>query len=184
MSAADWVRLARRTRETRIELGLKLAGSGETRLDLEPYFLRHMLESFAVHGGLDLEVRAQGENEHHVTEDVGICLGRALRQAVSGQPQIERYGHAIVPMDDALVLVALDLVERPYAHVELPDPLYQHFLRSLALEGRLTLHVRPLAGEDAHHLVEAAFKGLGRALQRALRPRGQRRSAKGEVEWR
>jgi imidazoleglycerol-phosphate dehydratase len=177
------MRIERRTRETEIALRLRLPGSGRVKLDLEPYFLRHMLESFAIQGGLDLAVQATGEDEHHLIEDVGICLGQAIRQAVPGL-SIERYGHAVVPMDDALVLVALDLVERPYARIELPDPLYTHFLRSTALEGRFTLHVRSLAGEDPHHVVEAAFKGFGRALRDAVRLRDQLSSAKGEVEWR
>ncbi|HDL86653.1 MAG TPA: imidazoleglycerol-phosphate dehydratase, partial [Candidatus Acetothermia bacterium] len=111
------------------------------------------------------------------------CLGQAIRKSVPDL-KIERFAHTVVPMDDALVLVALDLVERPYAQVELPDGLYVHFLRSMALEGRFTLHVRPLAGEDPHHLVEAAFKGLGRALRQAVRPADRVASAKGEAEWR
>ncbi len=183
MTEKSWIQLQRRTRETEVGLKLRLQGAGRAELNCEPYFLRHMLESFAVHGGLDLEVRARGEDEHHLIEDVGICLGQAIRKSVPDL-KIERFAHTVVPMDDALVLVALDLVERPYAQVELPDGLYVHFLRSLALEGRFTLHVRPLAGDDPHHLVEAAFKGLGRALRQAVRPADRVASAKGEAEWR
>lgn len=183
MTEKSWIQVHRSTRETEIELKLRLQGSGRAKLDCEPYFLRHMLESFAIHGGLDLEVSARGEDEHHLIEDMGLCLGQAIRRAVPDLV-IERYGQAIIPMDDALVLVALDLVERPYAQVELPDGLYVHFLRSMALEGRFTLHVRPLSGEDHHHLVEAAFKGLGRALRLAVRPTGRVASAKGEAKWR
>ena len=183
MTEKSWIQVQRRTRETEVGLKLCLRGSGQAKLSCEPYFLRHMLESFSIHGGLDLEVSARGEDEHHLIEDVGLCLGRAIRQAVPDL-KIERFAHVVVPMDEALVLVALDLVERPYAQIELPDGLYAHFLRSMALEGRFTLHVRPLAGEDPHHLVEAAFKGPGRVLRQAVRPAGRAASAKGEVEWR
>ncbi len=183
MTKRGWIEIERRTRETEIALKLSLHGSGRTTLNLSPYFLRHMLESFAIHGGLDLEIQAQGQDEHHLIEDVAICLGQAIRRAVPSL-KIRRFAHVIVPMDDALVLVALDLVERPYAQIELPDPMYAHFIRSLALEGRFTLHVRPLAGQDAHHIIEASFKGLGRALQQAARPLSSVASAKGEVEWR
>ncbi len=183
MTEKSWIQVQRRTRETEVGLKLRLQGAGRAKLSCEPYFLRHMLESFSIHGGLDLEVTASGEDEHHLIEDVGLCLGQAIRQAVPDL-KIERFAHVVVPMDEALVLVALDLVERPYAQVELPDGLYVHFLRSMALEGRFTLHVRPLAGEDPHHLVEAAFKGLARALRQAVLPMGRVASAKGEAEWR
>lgn len=183
MTKKNTVQVQRRTRETEIRLKLRLDGSGQTKLDLEPYFLRHMLESFSIQGSLDLEIHAQGQDEHHLIEDVGICLGQVIRRAVPNL-KIERFAHAIIPMDDALVLVALDLVDRPYAQIELPDPLYAHFLRSMALDGKFTLHVRPLGGTDPHHIIEAAFKGLGKALHQATRLLIRVSSAKGEVEWR
>ncbi|MBI1742071.1 imidazoleglycerol-phosphate dehydratase [Candidatus Acetothermia bacterium] len=183
MAKNDRVQVQRRTRETEIDLKLRLNGSGQVKLSVEPYFLRHMLESFALHGGFHLDVKAQGEDEHHLIEDVGISLGQAIRQAIPTL-KIERISHAIVAMDDALVLVALDLVDRPFAQIELPIAIYAHFLRSMALEGKFTLHVRPLAGLDSHHVVEAAFKGLGRALRQAVRPVARVSSTKGEVEWR
>lgn len=183
MNAKDWVRVQRKTRETEIDFKLRLHGSGKVKLDLEPYFLRHMLESFALHGRFDLEVAANGEDEHHLIEDVGICLGQAIRQMVSNL-KVERIAHVVVPMDEALVMVVVDLVDRPFAQVELPDFLYEHFMRSLALDGKFTLHVRPLAGVDPHHVVEAAFKGLGRALRQAVRPVAEVSSTKGEVAWR
>ncbi len=182
MTDTGWTELKRHTRETEVALRLKLGGSGQTDLQLAPYFLRHMLETFALYAGCDLELKATGEDEHHLIEDVGITLGRAVRQALPDM-KIERFAHAIVPMDDALVLAALDLVDRPYASVDLPDPLYAHMLRSMTLEGKFTLHLRPLAGEDVHHVVEAGFKALGRALRAAVQPVGGVSSAKGEVSW-
>lgn len=183
MSSADgWTTIERRTGETEIFLQLRLHGEGQANVDAEPYFLRHMLETLARHGGLDLELNARGEDEHHLIEDVGIAIGHGIRQALPDL-RIARIAHAVVPMDDALVLVALDLVDRPYASVELPDAMYAHMLRSMALDGKFTLHVRPLTGEDTHHVVEAAFKGLGRALRQAVLPQSDVASTKGEVEW-
>lgn len=177
-----WTTIERRTGETAISLHLRLRGEGRADVDAEPYFLRHMLETLVRHGGLDLELQARGEDEHHLIEDVGIALGKGIRQALPDL-KIARIAHSVVPMDDALVAVAVDLVDRPYASVDLPDGMYAHMLRSMALDGQFTLHVRPLAGEDAHHIVEAAFKGLGRALQQATLPQSGVASTKGEVEW-
>lgn len=182
MRGSGAVEVKRRTRETEIELKLALAGQGRAHLSVEPYFLKHMLETFVVHAGADLELDAQADDEHHLIEDVGISLGRAIRKAIP-EGNMERMAHVIVPMDDALVLTALDLIDRPFAAVELPDPMYAHMLRSMALEARVTLHVRRLAGEDSHHIVEAAFKGLGRALRAAALPQERDSSAKGEVTW-
>lgn len=173
--------IRRTTRETTVDLRLNVQGSGTVKFDVDNYFLGHMLESFALHGQCDLELHAQGQDEHHLVEDVGICLGQAIRQAVPTL-NVERIAHSVVPMDEALVLVAVDLVDRPFARVELPDPLYAHFMRSMALDGRFTLHVRTLAGTDAHHVVEAAFKGLGRALRQAVRAVDWLASTKGAVE--
>jgi len=180
MDANHWVHIRRTTRETTIDFKLNVHGSGTVKLDVDNYFLGHMLESFALHGRCDLELSARGQDEHHLVEDVGICLGSAIRQAVP-QLNVERIAYCVVPMDEALVLVAIDLVDRPFAQVDLPDPLYAHFMRSMALDGRFTLHVRPLAGEDTHHVVEAAFKALGRALHRAVQPMDWVASTKGEV---
>lgn len=182
MAKSQWIEVERRTKETDIHLRLRLDGNGKTDLKVEPFFLRHMLDSFAVHGGFDLEVKAVGEDEHHLIEDVAIGLGQAIRKAVPDL-RIERIASALVPMDEALVLVAIDLVDRPYAQITLPMPMYAHFLRSMALDGKFTLHVRPIAGEDPHHTVEAAFKALGRALRIAAAPRSAIATTKGEVEW-
>lgn len=148
-------------------------------------FARHMLETLAKWSGhdLDLHVVAKDGLEHHAIEDAAIVLGQAFRSIID-TGSIERTAHVVMPMDDALVLVALDLVERPYYEGPLPDPLMDHVLRSLATEGRFTLHVQTLRGRDPHHVVEAAFKGLALCLDKATRPRSERLSTKGAVETR
>lgn len=147
-------------------------------------FAKHMLETLAKWSGydVDLHVVAKDHLEHHAIEDAAIALGKALRQAID-TGSIERTASVTMPMDDALVLVALDLVERPYYEGPLPDPLMDHVLRSIATEGGFTLHVHALRGRDPHHVVEAAFKGLALCLERATRPRGERLSTKGTVEY-
>jgi imidazoleglycerol-phosphate dehydratase len=132
-------------------------------------FAKHMLETLAKWSGYDitLHVVAKDHLEHHAIEDAAIALGKALRQSID-TGAIERTAHVLMPMDDALVSVALDLVERPYYEGPLPDPLMDHVMRSLATEGGFTLHVLTLRGRDPHHIVEAAFKGL--ALCQGARP--------------
>lgn len=142
-------------------------------------FLEHMLVTLSRYARLPLEIDARGDLRHHLVEDVGIALGTALRQAAP--PARVRYGHAVVPMDDALVEVALDAGDRPYFAGRLPSPLYTHFLRSLALEAKWTLHVRVLRGRDRHHVVEAAIKAFGMALDQALEPADAVFSTKGEI---
>lgn len=173
--------LTRETRETSIRLRLGGAGSSiRTRCgDEDEPFLAHMLSTFARYAALPLEVDATGDLRHHLVEDVAIALGAALRDAA---PRARaRYGHAVVPMDDALVEVTVDAGDRPFFAGRLPSPLYEHFLRSFALEAKWTLHVRVLRGRDRHHRIEAAFKALGLALSQALRPVDSVFSTKGEV---
>ncbi len=178
---SSWTKVERKTKETQIELEINLHGSGQVDIQMDHFFLGHMLESFAVHGQINLKLRASGDNDHHLIEDVGISLGQVIRKALTDL-KIQRIAHSVVPMDEALVLVAVDLVDRPYAEVDLPEFMYAHFMRSMALDGKFTLHVRPLTGEDAHHIVEAAFKAFGRALHQAVQPRDQISSTKGEVD--
>ena len=170
----------RTTRETDVAVGLVLDGDGRAEVSTGIGFLDHMLELFAHHSGFDLKVTAHGDLDvdgHHTVEDVGLCLGRALREALGDKRGIARYGSFLLPMDEALAQVALDLSGRPYVVCDLPlagvrlgsfeADLTPHFLRSLATEAGLTLHVRLLAGNDAHHIVEAVFKGVARALAEA-----------------
>ncbi len=171
----------RQTQETTINIRLNLDGSGQHKISTGVPFLDHMLVQVAVHGMMDLSVLAQGDvhiDDHHTVEDVGIVLGQALRKALGERKGLARYGSATIPMDEALVLVAVDLSGRSYLAYEVafPQPtighfdvqLVEEFLRALVTNAGITLHVRLLAGRNAHHIAEAVFKALGRALYDAV----------------
>lgn len=174
--------MERRTRETQVRLSLASGGTGESRIATGITFLDHMLTTLARYGGLDLAVEARGDLRHHLIEDVAITLGQALREETP--PTCTRYGDATIPMDDALVHAALDLGGRAWYAGSIPSSLYDHFLRSLADNAALTLHVRVLRGRDRHHIVEAAFKAVGLALRQALSPGEAVFSTKGAVQLR
>lgn len=172
--------ITRNTSETRITASLDLDGAGQADVATGIGFLDHMLTALARHSLFDLHVRAEGDlhiDFHHTTEDVGIVLGQALVQAVGDKRGIRRYGHASVPMDEALVDAALDLSGRPFLAWnpvflrdkvgEMDTELFPEFFRALAMNGLMTLHVRQLAGENAHHVAEACFKAVARALRQA-----------------
>jgi imidazoleglycerol-phosphate dehydratase len=190
--------ITRKTGETDIEISLKLDGSGRADIQTSLGFLDHMLHALARHARFDLMVRAQGDlhiDEHHTVEDVGIVLGQALAQALGERSGITRMGHAIVPMDEALALVAVDLGGRGYFVFDggfstdrigqVGTSLIPHFFESMAREGRFNLHARLLAGMDDHHRAEALFKALARALDLAVQPdarlAGQVPSTKGTL---
>jgi len=173
--------IRRTTRETDIRVLLRLDGCGQATVATGVGFLDHMLTLCAVHGLFDLEVQATGDthiDDHHTVEDVAICLGQALRQALGDRAGLCRYGMSYVPMDEALARVCLDLSNRPFLHygVALPDQkvgrfdtcLAREFFHALALNAGLTLHVEVLYGINTHHMLEAAFKALGRALAAAV----------------
>lgn len=172
----------RTTRETDVSVELCLDGRGSASVGTGVPFLDHMLDALARHGLFDLEVRASGDtavDDHHTVEDVGIVLGGVVRDALGDMRGIARYGSAAVPMDEALVLCAIDVSGRGQAHVDLRFPverigtfdvqLVKEFLIAFAANAGVTLHVRQLAGENAHHIAEAAFKALARALMEAVR---------------
>jgi imidazoleglycerol-phosphate dehydratase len=172
--------ISRQTRETDIRLELKLDGAGEADVSTGIPFLDHLLDAFARHGLFDLSLKAQGDLEvdaHHTVEDVGIVLGQALRAAVGDGSGLVRFGSARIPMADARVSVDLDLSNRPFLvyDVELrrdwvgqfDASLVEDFLYAFATNGGVDLHVRRAYGHNVHHVVEAIFKGLGRALDRA-----------------
>jgi imidazoleglycerol-phosphate dehydratase len=171
--------VSRKTKETEVELRINLDGSGEARVNTGIKFLDHLLSSFAKHGCFDLTVKARGDLEHHIAEDVMIVLGEALDKALGAKEGIRRMGDAIVPMDDALVLAAVDLGGRAYAEIDvkfskkklddLSSDLIEHLLRTLATSGKLNLHVQVLRGRNDHHIAEAIFKALGVAFSRAVR---------------
>lgn len=173
--------LTRQTNETRVRIRLRTTqdDGGAPSIATSDAFLDHMLATLARYAGLSLEVTATGDLRHHLVEDVAITLGLALRE--EAPPACARYGHAVVPMDDALVQAALDLGGRFYYRGPLPSRLYDHFLRSLAEHAGLTLHVRVLRGRDRHHVVEAAVKALGLALRQALATEARVFSTKGAV---
>jgi imidazoleglycerol-phosphate dehydratase len=172
----------RKTGETEVEITLNLDGRGQAQVSTGVGFLDHMLNALARHARFDLTVQATGDlhvDEHHTVEDVAITLGQALGQALGDRAGITRMGHALVPMDEALALVALDLGGRGYSvfdgHFDTPrigqmaTSLLPHFFESLAMEARMNLHACLLAGRDDHHRAEALFKALARALHQATR---------------
>ncbi|HMR64801.1 MAG TPA: imidazoleglycerol-phosphate dehydratase HisB [Anaerolineae bacterium] len=182
MAKARTATVSRRTGETDIEIMLNLDGAGRAEVQTGVGFLDHMLHALARHARFDLKVQATGDlhiDEHHTVEDVGIVLGRALAQALGDRKGITRMGHAIVPMDEALALVAVDFGGRGYFVFDgqfsterigqVGTTLIPHFFESLAHEGKLNLHARLLAGVDDHHRAEALFKALARALDMAVR---------------
>lgn len=158
---------------------IEQAASGKKTIDTGNKFLDHMLTAFARYSGLDLKVSARGDLQHHLIEDVALTLGRAFRDIVPAGAA--RYGNRVIPMDDALVMVSVDIGGRPYYEGPLPSRLYDHFLRSFSNEARATIHVLVLRGRDRHHVVEAAFKALGLALRDALVDTGDTVSTKGAV---
>jgi imidazoleglycerol-phosphate dehydratase len=172
--------VSRETRETRVRVVLeRQAGTGAASVATGLPFLDHMLAALARYSGLALTVEARGDLRHHVMEDVAITLGTALAALVPATAA--RHASRTVAMDDALVEATLDLGGRAYYRGPLPSALYDHWMRSFATEGRLTLHLRVLRGRDRHHVVEAAFKALGLALADALADSGAVFSTKGAV---
>lgn len=173
--------VARKTRETDIEVTLNLDGTGTCQVETGIGFLNHMLELFARHALVDLDVRASGDVEvdyHHTVEDVGLVLGSCLNQALGERRGIRRYGFFLLPMDEALCEVALDLGGRPFLvfasamkHMQVRDfevKLLEEFFRALSVEARLNLHIRQVYGDEVHHVCEAVFKGFARALRMAV----------------
>jgi len=175
-------RITRKTKETEVELELELDGRGEAEVRTGIPFLDHMLHLFAAHGYFDLKVQAQGDlhvDQHHTVEDIGICLGHAVREAVQQRPGVRRYGEARVPMDEALAQVTLDLSNRPFLHFQVLFPpgsaalepqLVKEFWRAVSVHGGITLHITVPYGENTHHIIEAIFKAAGRALDNATQP--------------
>jgi len=176
-------RLTRETRETKIELKINIDGSGVCKCDIPDEFLRHMVETLGRYSCSDIELSAKGDIKHHLVEDVAIALGRGYREALGARP-VKRIASATVPMDEALVQVSVDLIDRPYVHTELPDKMYEHFLRSFAMELRATIHSIMIRGQDEHHIVEATFKALGLALKDAMAGSESVVSTKAAVKWR
>ncbi len=183
MAKGRLARISRETKETSIQVSIDIDGSGTCKCVLPDKFLKHMVETLAKYSGVDLQITARGDLEHHLIEDVAIALGRAYREALGDGP-VKRIASATVPMDEALVQVTVDLIDRPFVHLELPDQMYEHFLRSFVMELRATVHTVVLRGKDGHHIVEATFKALGLALKDAMTPSTSIMSTKSSVKWR
>lgn len=173
----------RKTRETEIAVSLDLDGTGECDIETGIGFLDHMLESFGRHSMMDLKVRAEGDlhiDYHHTTEDTGIVIGQAVKKALGDFAGIMRFGNALIPMDETLTRVAIDVSNRPYLiwRVKIPTAklgemdteLFKEWFQAFAQNAGVTLHIENLYGENSHHIVESCFKGLARALREAVSP--------------
>ncbi|MHA1728186.1 MAG: imidazoleglycerol-phosphate dehydratase HisB [Promethearchaeota archaeon] len=169
----------RKTKETNISIKINIDGSGESNISTNIAFFDHMLELFTRHSGIDLEVSAEGDLDHHVTEDVGISLGTAILDALGNKKGIQRFGDKTIPMDEALAMCALDLSGRGYHHIDLKlrhvgkiedidGENLIHFLESLAINAKMNLHLIVQYGNNEHHKVEAAFKAVARAFCEAI----------------
>lgn len=174
--------ITRQTRETTIKVYLNLDGQKKASVKTNIGFMDHMLELLAFHGGFDLEVEAKGDTHvdlHHLVEDLGLTLGKALKEALGDKKGIERYGDATIPMDEALARVAIDISSRPMLIYSVNEPvalmggfdlrLLKEFFRALSNEGGITLHIDLIRGEEPHHVAEAIFKAFGRSLSKAVK---------------
>ena len=175
----------RETKETKIELTLDVDGTGQSSASTGIPFFDHMLEQLGKHGGWDLRIEAEGDLEidtHHTIEDVGIVLGAAFKEALGDKAGVRRFASAVVPLDEALVQVALDLSGRPFLVYEVDpksewigtfDPqLTEEFWRAFVFAAGITLHMRSLSGKNGHHIIEASFKGVARSLRDAVKIEG------------
>ncbi len=182
-AAARTASVARRTKETQIEVSLNLDGSGDYTVDTGIGFLDHMMEQLSRHSLIDLELKAVGDlhiDFHHTTEDTGIAIGEAVSRALGDRKGIRRYGDALIPMDETLTRVALDCSNRPYLIWkvgfskpklgEMDTELFKEWFQAFAQAAGITLHVENLYGENNHHIVESCFKGLARSLRSAIEP--------------
>jgi imidazoleglycerol-phosphate dehydratase len=173
----------RNTKETRIKVRLDLDGTGHSTIATGIGFFDHMLDSFARHGGFDLDVETQGDlhiDMHHTVEDTGIVIGEAFRQALDGYKGVRRFGHAYIPMDETLTRCAIDLSNRPYLiwRVSFSRPkvgdmdteLFKEFHHAFAMHAGACVHIETLYGDNSHHIAESGFKALARALRDAVEP--------------
>lgn len=190
--------VSRKTKETSIDISINLDGTGQARVSTGIGFFDHMLESFAKHSAIDLDIKTVGDlhiDMHHTVEDTGIVLGEALTQALGDFGGITRFGHAYLPMDETLSRAALDLCRRPYfiwnaqfkrdKIGEMDTELFKEFFQAFATRGGMCLHLENLYGENQHHIAESLFKALARALRMAIAPderlKGQAASTKGSL---
>lgn len=174
-------RVIRSTKETSVEVEVNLDGTGRAEVKTGVGFFDHMLEQTAKHGGIDLSVKTTGDTHvdtHHTIEDTAIAFGQALRDALGDKAGIKRFGHALIPLDEALAQVVIDLSGRPYCVHEEPETIEligdydttmtRHIFESISAEAKICIHVRMISGRNSHHIVESQFKGFGRALREAI----------------
>lgn len=173
--------IVRKTTETDIEIKVNLDGCGKSEIDTGCGFLNHMLTLFSAHSRIDLVIKCKGDMDvdaHHTTEDIAIALGQCLKEAAGDGRGILRYGHILLPMDDALILCAVDFGARAYLNYEIDNlkdkvgdfdtELGEEFMRALCMNAKITMHIKRLAGFNTHHILEGAFKAVARAMKMAL----------------
>lgn len=188
------VSIVRQTKETAIRLELDIYGSQQLKIDTGVPFFDHMLTQLALHAGWDLSLEAKGDlevDDHHLIEDVAICLGQAFQQAWRAQQSITRYGQRLLPMDASLIMVAVDVCGRGYSVTDLPftremignmaTEMWKHFFYTFAINSQISLHIKTEYFDNNHHLIEASFKGLAFALKEALVPKEGANSSKGSL---
>ena len=174
-------KINRKTKETNIVVEAKLDGSGSYKIDTKIGFLDHMLEQFSKHSLIDLNVKAKGDTHidlHHTTEDAGIAIGECIKKALGSSKGIKRYAHALIPMDEALTRVTMDVSNRPYLIWkvklkveklgEMDTELFKEWFQAFSQSAGITLHVENVYGENSHHIIESCFKGLARSLREAI----------------
>lgn len=185
--------IERKTRETEVRIFLNIDGKGDYEISTTIPFFDHLLASFARHGGFDLKVKASGDNQHHIIEDVAICLGKAFSKALKDKKGIARFGFSIIPMDDVLVLTSVDISGRAYFNYGMKfrwkevegvkTEMIEHFLQTFSSEFKINLHAKLLDGKNEHHKAEALFKSLGLSLSQACSIKGESvPSTKGVLE--
>ena len=178
--------IKRETNETKIKLSVDLNGTGKSNINTGVGFFNHMLQQLAFHSGIEMEIEALGDLDvcdHHLVEDVGIALGKALAEALGNKLGINRYGTFFVPMDEALAMTSIDISGRPYLYFEcdfvrenigtFSTEMVKEFFRALALNAGMTIHLKVMYGENDHHKAEALFKSFGRALKEAIKVEGE-----------
>ncbi len=186
------ISLSRKTKETDIQLSLNIYGNQKIQIQTGIGFFDHMLEQLASHARWDLSIQTQGDlqvDDHHTIEDIAICLGDALQQSWRALHSMQRYGQRLLPMDEALILSAVDLSGRPYYVGDLEftrdiigtvnTEMFEHFFRTLAFSAHITLHIKPLYFKNNHHLIEACFKSLAYSFKEALSPASGENTTKG-----
>lgn len=178
--------IKRETNETKIKLSVDLNGTGKSNINTGVGFFNHMLQQLAFHSGIEMEIEALGDLDvcdHHLVEDVGIALGKALAEALGNKLGINRYGTFFVPMDEALAMTSIDISGRPYLYFEcdfvrenigiFSTEMVKEFFRALAFNAGMTIHLKVMYGENDHHKAEALFKSFGRALKEAIKVEGE-----------